>query len=89
MWGPSEFTASGTLKNYDATPRLGEIKVPTLFIAGEFDEARSVTVQHYQSLVPGARFALMKNAGHLTMQDNPQQDIEAVNSFLQSIENKQ
>jgi proline iminopeptidase len=40
MWGPSEFTATGLLKDYDITGRLGEISVPTLYIAGEFDEAR-------------------------------------------------
>ena len=39
MWGPSEFTATGTLKTFDATPWLAGIKVPTLFVTGEFDEA--------------------------------------------------
>ena len=86
MWGPSEFTATGTLKHYDATTRLPEIKIPTLFIAGEFDEARPSTVRYYQSLVPNARFVLIKNAGHLTMQDNPQQDILAIRTFLNALE---
>jgi proline iminopeptidase len=39
MWGPSEFTSTGTLKTFDATRWLSMIKVPTLFLAGEFDEA--------------------------------------------------
>lgn len=86
MWGPSEFTALGTLKGYDRTNRLHEIKVPTLFIAGEFDEARPSTVKYYQSLVPKSSFELMKNAGHLTMQDNPQQDIQAISTFLNKLE---
>ena len=86
MWGPSEFTATGNLKSYDRTNRLKEIKVPTLFIAGEFDEARPSTVQQYQRLVPGAQFAIMKNAGHMTMQDHPEQDIETIRNFLQDLE---
>ncbi|MBL7858353.1 MAG: proline iminopeptidase-family hydrolase [Cyclobacteriaceae bacterium] len=86
MWGPSEFTATGTLKNYDQTNRLKDIAVPTLFIAGEFDEARPSTVQYYQSLVPGSRFAVMKKSGHLTMQDNPEQDIATIRNFLQELE---
>lgn len=86
MWGPSEFTALGTLKDYDRTNRLGEIKVPTLFIAGEYDEARPSTVKYYQSLVPGATFEMMENSGHMTMQDNPQQDIKAIRNFLNGIE---
>src|SRR5690606_33270074 len=28
MWGASEFTVTGTLKHFDATDRLGEIKIP-------------------------------------------------------------
>lgn len=88
MGGPSEFTITGELKNYDRTNRLGEIKVPTLFITGEFDEARPSTVKYYQSLVPGAKFALIENSGHLTTQDNADQNIRVITDFLNSIENK-
>ncbi|MEP7197420.1 MAG: proline iminopeptidase-family hydrolase [Saprospiraceae bacterium] len=88
MEGPSEFTVTGELKNYDRTNRLGEIKVPTLFIAGEFDEARPSTVQYYQSLVPGSSFEMIENSGHLTTQENPQKNIDVVVKFINSIENK-
>jgi proline iminopeptidase len=88
MGGPSEFTVTGELKNYDRTNRLGEIKVPTLFITGEFDEARPSTVRYYQSLVPGAKFALIENAGHLTMQDNPQKNIKVIADFLNGLGKK-
>ena len=30
MWGPNEFTVTGTLKDWDVIDRLGEIEVPTL-----------------------------------------------------------
>jgi len=82
MWGPSEFNATGTLKDYDVTPRLHRIKVPTLFICGEFDEARPSTVQYYQSLVPGAKFRMIPNVGHITVQDNPNEDIRIISEFL-------
>lgn len=88
MWGPSEFTATGELKTYDHTNRLGEIKVPTLFIAGEFDEARPSTVKYYQSLVMGAKFEIIKGAGHLTMQDKPDESNKVVLEFLNNIESK-
>lgn len=88
MGGPSEFTMTGTLKDYDRTNRLNEIKVPTLFITGEFDEARPSTVKYYQSLVPGAQFELIENAGHLTMQDNPDKNIKVITDFINSIEKK-
>ena len=88
MGGPSEFTMTGTLKNYDRTNRLSEIKVPTLFITGEFDEARPSTVKYYQSLVPGAQFELVENAGHLTMQDDPEKNLKIITDFINGIEKK-
>jgi proline iminopeptidase len=86
MAGPSEFSMPGVLKDYDRTNRLGEIKIPTLFITGEFDEARPSTVKYYQSLVPGSLFEIIPGAGHLTMQDNPKQNIKIISEFLNNLE---
>jgi proline iminopeptidase len=88
MGGPSEFTIVGEMKNYDRTNRLGEIKVPTLFIAGEYDEARPGTTRYYQSLVPGAKFEMIEGAAHLTTQDKPEQTIKVVEDFLSTMETK-
>ena len=88
MGGPSEFTMIGPLKDYDRTKRLNEIKIPTLFITGEFDEARPSTVKYYHSLVAGSKLVIIENAGHMTMQDKPQQNIKAINDFLNEIEKK-
>jgi proline iminopeptidase len=86
MWGPSEFTATGNLKNYDRTEALKQIKVPTLFISGEFDEARPATVDFYKSQIPGALHSLIPGAGHLTMQDSPAQELKAITNFITDIE---
>lgn len=86
MWGPSEFTVTGTLKDYDRTDRLVEIKVPTLFICGEYDEARFPTVHYYHSLVEGSGIVMIENAAHMTMQDNPEMDIQAIKDFLNDLE---
>lgn len=88
MGGQSEFSITGALKNYDRTNRLGEIKVPALFITGEFDEARPSTVKYYTGLVPGAKFEMIAGAGHLTMQDKPEQSNKVVIDFLNAIETK-
>ena len=86
MNGPSEFTIVGPLKSFDRTDRLHEIKVPTLFITGEFDEASPPTVKYYQSLVPGAKFEIIPGAGHLTMQDSPAYSNKVVSDFLKGLE---
>jgi proline iminopeptidase len=86
MWGPGEFVATGTLKNYDRTANLMEVKVPTLFTAGEFDEATPSTVKYYQRLTSGSRFRMIPSAGHMTMHDNPDADFAVISEFLNEIE---
>jgi proline iminopeptidase len=62
--------------------------VPTLFTAGEYDEVRPETVRLYQSLVPGSRLAVIENAAHLTMQDEPERYLQVLREFLHQAEGK-
>jgi proline-specific peptidase len=82
MQGPSEFTVTGTLRDYDATPFLKEITVPVLFTVGEFDEADPATVRRQAKLIRGARVAVIDSAAHLTTWDNPVQMLKVVREFL-------
>jgi proline iminopeptidase len=86
MWGKEEFSVTGILKNYDRTGDLNKIKVPTLYIAGEFDAARPSTVKYYQSLTPNSKLVVIKNAGHQTMHDNPKENIEVIQTFIHELE---
>ena len=86
MWGPSEFIATGTLSNYDRTDRLNEIKLPTLFMAGQYDECTPATAKYYQSLIPGAELVIIENAAHITMHDEPEVNNKAVREFLAKVE---
>lgn len=82
MWGPTEFTATGTLKTYDIMDKLKKVNVPTLFITGEYDEARPTTVLYFRSLVSGSKTVIIKNAGHATMHDNLRANRKAIQKFL-------
>ena len=86
MQGPSEFTITGTLKDYDATSFLPEIKVPVLYTVGEFDEANPDIVKHFASLTPEARVAVIPGAAHITAWDNPQANLDAVRAFLRAVD---
>ncbi|HEX9728775.1 MAG TPA: proline iminopeptidase-family hydrolase [Gemmatimonadales bacterium] len=88
MWGPSEFTATGTLRDFDATGSLELLQVPALFTTGEFDEALPATVRYYASLMPGSEVAVIAGAAHLTMQDNPEENIRVVREFLYRIDHQ-
>ena len=74
MWGRSEFTVSGTLKDYDGATLLKALNGKrTLFVAGEHDEARPATVRGFAKAVPGgADFAEIPGAAHSVMNDNPE-----------------
>jgi proline iminopeptidase len=86
MWGPSEFKATGNLLNYDRIMDLPKIKVPTLLTAGEFDEARPNSVKYFQSLIPGAKFHLIPNAAHVTMDDNVKENNQVLRNFLRQMD---
>ncbi|HTI92347.1 MAG TPA: proline iminopeptidase-family hydrolase [Puia sp.] len=88
MWGPSEFTATGNLKSYDRVPDLPKVKVPVLFTAGEYDEARPSTVRFYAAQIPGAQFAVIPGSGHMTMQDNATENNRVVVDFLKEMDAK-
>jgi proline iminopeptidase len=86
MWGPSEFTATGNLLNYNRLKDLPKITVPTLLTAGEYDEARPSSVRYYTSLIPGAQFKEIPQAAHSTMMDNPKEYIGVLREFLKKMD---
>jgi proline iminopeptidase len=86
MWGPSEFTATGSLKGYDRTGDLAKIKVPVLFMSGEFDEAVPSTVKYLSTLVARSKFEVVKNSAHLTQIDNPRENNRIIKEYLQRLD---
>jgi proline iminopeptidase len=86
MQGPSEFTITGTLKRYDVTPSLKEVKVPTLYTVGEFDEADPPTIKRFGRMTPGARVTVLRGAAHMTPWDAPDENVDAVRKFLQGVD---
>lgn len=82
MWGDSEFIVTGNLKNFDAAQNLKDIKIPVLFLVGEFDEVRVATVEKYKQTMPNAKVNVLKNAGHMSMIDEPKAFVKTTNDFL-------
>ena len=65
MWGPSEFSARGSLVGYDATPLLAKLDGKrTLFLVGQYDEARLDTVRDYARLTADAELAVVPGGSH-------------------------
>lgn len=86
MWGPSEFTSTGTLKHFDATKWLKSVSVPTLFLAGQFGEEVPASIERFSKLVPGSQFVMIPGSGHVTHNDNLPAVLATVRRFLDSVE---
>jgi proline iminopeptidase len=86
MWGPSDFTVTGSLKTFDRTTDLGSLSMPVLFMCGEFDEARPATIREQAAMTPNAEVVVLPGAGHLTMIDAPDAANAAIRDFLHRVE---
>ena len=86
MWGPSEFSVSGTLATYDAVDLLPDITVPVLFTVGEFDEIKPEIVKEQATLVPDAKVVVLDDASHMTTLSAREENIRAVRNFTRSVE---
>jgi L-proline amide hydrolase len=84
MNGPSEFHVIGSLKGWDITPRLHDVRVPALVISGEYDEATPSVVRPLVDALPDARWELFDGASHSTHLEQPERFLELVESFLAS-----
>jgi proline iminopeptidase len=82
MWGPSEFTVTGNLKEFDCTSELKEITVPTLFTCGRFDEATPETTQYYSSLTPDSLVHVFENSAHMPYVEEQEEYLQVIGDFL-------
>jgi proline iminopeptidase len=86
MWGASEFSATGSLRNYNKVNQLGKIECPALFICGEHDEARPDTAKRYAKKVPDSNFVEIKSASHAILAEKPSQLVNIIRHFVARID---
>ncbi len=82
MWGPSEFTQTGNLRDFDRSEDLRNIEVPVLFTCGEFDEATPATTGYYHSLTPNSQMIVFDGASHIHHLEMEAEFNEAIRNFL-------
>jgi 3-oxoadipate enol-lactonase len=70
---------------FDRRAALGDIRVPTLVIAGENDNAAPVNVMEKMAArISGAQFVLLPRAGHLANLERPEAFNAALLGFLRA-----
>ncbi len=84
MWGRSEFVSTGSLKNYDGQPLLAKLDgARTLFVGGQYDEARPGTLAGFAARVPGAEWAVVPGAAHGIFTDRPDESVALLRGWMQ------
>lgn len=86
LWGPSEFSVTGSLKGVDLLPRLPEIQIPTLLVGGEHDEAAPDTLLTFRDTLPRGEMLVLPHAAHVHHLEQPALFLAAVRDFLKRTE---
>jgi len=86
MNGPSEFHCIGTLKDWDITNRLGEIRVPTLLLSGRHDEATPLIVGTIHKCILGSEWIIFEQSSHMPHIEEPAAFNATVRAFLAGVE---
>ena len=82
MWGPNEYTVTGTLKGWDVAERLGEIRVPTLITSGRHDECTPSLVEPLHAGITGSEWVIFEDSAHMAYLEEPERYLEVVGDFL-------
>jgi proline-specific peptidase len=87
MWGPNEYTVTGTLKDWDVTGRLAEIQVPALITSGRYDECTPALVEPLHRGISGSERVIFEGSAHMSYLEEPRRYLEVVGEFLDRVEN--
>jgi 3-oxoadipate enol-lactonase len=78
--------ACHAVRGLDYTDKLASIKVPTLVIAGADDMGTPVAMSEtIAGRIKGAELAIIENASHLSVAEQPQKFAQLVNRFLDRV----
>jgi L-proline amide hydrolase len=86
MNGPSEFHVTGTLKTWSVSHRLGDIRVPTLVVTGEYDEATPAINRTVSKGIPGAESVIYPNASHMAHVEDTDGYVRLLDRFFSRVE---
>jgi len=86
MQGPSEFSVSGRLRNWDRSNDLGKITVPTLTIGATFDTMDPEHMKWMSTQVKKGKFLLCPDGSHMSMWDDQKHFFPGVIQFIKEVD---
>lgn len=84
MWGPSEFTQTGTLRGADLTPALSGLSVQSLWIGGDQDEVSTPRLAGFARRASG-QLVILRGGSHCLHLEQPSRYLTVVGDFLTSV----
>ncbi|HTX95046.1 MAG TPA: proline iminopeptidase-family hydrolase [Mycobacterium sp.] len=82
MFGPSDFHIVGTIRSWDVFDQLAEITLPTLVLAGRFDECVPEHAWEIHQRIPGSQFELFESSAHMPFIEEPEKFDAVMREFL-------
>lgn len=82
MNGPNEFTVTGTIKDWDITNKISEIKIPTLVTVGEYDEITPLVSNEIHKRIENSELRIFESCSHLTMWEDREKYNETISEFI-------
>jgi proline iminopeptidase len=82
MFGPSDFHIVGTIRSWDVFDRLKEITLPTLVVAGRYDECAHEHMWEMHQRIKDSRFELFESSSHMPFIEEPHRFDEVLRDFL-------
>lgn len=81
-WGPNEYTPQGTLKDYDVTEQLKDIKEPSLVISGGNDLCTPYIAKYMYDRIPNSRWELFRTCRHMCFVEDNDKYVELMKEWL-------
>ncbi|BBY13576.1 proline iminopeptidase [Mycobacterium marseillense] len=82
MFGPSDFHIVGTIRDWDVFGRLPEISLPTMLLAGRYDECVPEHMWAMHQRIAGSRFELFESSAHMPFIEEPDKFDSVMRDFL-------
>ena len=85
MWGPNEFTQTGSLRGADLTPVVRSLTVPSLWICGSEDEATPETVRAFAAMNAASELVELPGGTHCVHLEQPGAFVGALRAFWRGV----
>lgn len=71
------------LPEYNVLPQLAKLRIPTLIVRGDYDFIPLPCVAHIAEAIPGARLVELRDCGHFSYLERPDEVRQALTEFFQ------